>query len=74
MTAPVPAVEISAVMPAYNEEANLEQSVGRMVAALGAQAARERPSSRSRRGRDRSGRRGDGARGRTAGRHATGPA
>src|SRR5207237_865057 len=34
MTAPVPAVEISAVMPAYNEEANLEQSVGRMATAL----------------------------------------
>jgi glycosyltransferase involved in cell wall biosynthesis len=27
-------VEISAVMPAFNEEANLEQSVGRMAAAL----------------------------------------
>ena len=34
MTAPVTAVEISAVMPAYNEEANLEQSVGRMASAL----------------------------------------
>ena len=32
------AVEISAVMPAFNEEANLEQSVGRMAAALGTQA------------------------------------
>ncbi len=31
-------VEISAVMPAFNEEANLEQSVGRMAAALAAQA------------------------------------
>jgi glycosyltransferase involved in cell wall biosynthesis len=31
-------VEISAVMPAFNEEANLEQSVGRMVAALTARA------------------------------------
>ena len=30
-------VEISAVMPAFNEEANLEQSVGRMAAALAAQ-------------------------------------
>src|SRR5438445_10559533 len=34
MTAAVTAVEISAVMPAYNEEANLEQSVGRMAQAL----------------------------------------
>jgi len=33
-----PSVEISAVMPAFNEEANLEQSVGRMAAALAAQA------------------------------------
>ena len=31
-------VEISAVMPAFNEESNLEQSVGRMAAALAAQA------------------------------------
>jgi glycosyltransferase involved in cell wall biosynthesis len=31
-------VEISAVMPAFNEEANLEQSVGRMAAALTALA------------------------------------
>jgi glycosyltransferase involved in cell wall biosynthesis len=31
-------VEISAVMPAFNEEANLEQSVGRMVVALKEQA------------------------------------
>jgi len=31
-------VEISAVMPAFNEEANLEQSVGRMAAALHSQA------------------------------------
>jgi glycosyltransferase involved in cell wall biosynthesis len=31
-------VEISAVMPAFNEEANLEQSVGRMAAALKEQA------------------------------------
>jgi len=30
--------EISAVMPAFNEEANLEQSVGRMAAALKAEA------------------------------------
>src|SRR5437879_13084719 len=34
MTAPAPTVEISAVMPAYNEAANLEQSVGRMAQAL----------------------------------------
>ena len=33
-----PSVEISAVMPAYNEEANLEQSVGRMARALEANA------------------------------------
>ena len=31
-------VEISAVMPAFNEEANLEQSVGRMASALADQA------------------------------------
>ena len=31
-------VDISAVMPAFNEEANLEQSVGRMAAALAAHA------------------------------------
>jgi glycosyltransferase involved in cell wall biosynthesis len=31
-------VDISAVMPAFNEDANLEQSVGRMAAALKAQA------------------------------------
>jgi glycosyltransferase involved in cell wall biosynthesis len=31
-------VDISAVMPAFNEEANLEQSVGRMAAALADQA------------------------------------
>ncbi len=31
-------VEISAVMPAFNEEANLQQSVGRMAAALQAHA------------------------------------
>src|SRR3989442_1990362 len=35
---PASSVEISAVMPAFNEEGNLEQSVGRMAAALGAQA------------------------------------
>jgi glycosyltransferase involved in cell wall biosynthesis len=34
MTVPAPTVEISAVMPAFNEEANLEQSVGRMADAL----------------------------------------
>jgi glycosyltransferase involved in cell wall biosynthesis len=33
-----PSVEISAVIPAYNEEANLEQSVGRMATALEANA------------------------------------
>jgi glycosyltransferase involved in cell wall biosynthesis len=33
-----PSVEISAVMPAYNEEANLEQSVSRMATALEASA------------------------------------
>lgn len=33
-----PSVEISAVMPAYNEEANLEQSVDRMARALEANA------------------------------------
>jgi glycosyltransferase involved in cell wall biosynthesis len=38
MTPVAPAVEISAVMPAYNEEANLEQSVGRMASALQAVA------------------------------------
>lgn len=34
MTRLAPTVEISAVMPAFNEEANLEQSVGRMARAL----------------------------------------
>jgi glycosyltransferase involved in cell wall biosynthesis len=34
MTLPAATVEISAVMPAFNEEANLEQSVGRMADAL----------------------------------------
>jgi len=34
MSAPAPTVEISAVMPAYNEQANLEQSVARMAGAL----------------------------------------
>jgi glycosyltransferase involved in cell wall biosynthesis len=34
MTRIAPTVEISAVMPAFNEEANLEQSVGRMARAL----------------------------------------
>lgn len=34
MSPVAPAAEISAVMPAYNEEANLEQSVGRMATAL----------------------------------------
>jgi glycosyltransferase involved in cell wall biosynthesis len=34
MTRVAPAVEISAVMPAYNEQANLEESVGRMAKAL----------------------------------------
>jgi glycosyltransferase involved in cell wall biosynthesis len=33
-----PSVDISAVLPAFNEEANLEQSVGRMADALKAQA------------------------------------
>ena len=35
---PASSVEISAVMPAFNEEGNLEQSVGRMAAALADQA------------------------------------
>ena len=34
MTRVAPSAEISAVMPAYNEEANLEESVGRMAKAL----------------------------------------
>jgi glycosyltransferase involved in cell wall biosynthesis len=34
MSRVAPSVEISAVMPAYNEEANLESSVGRMARAL----------------------------------------
>jgi glycosyltransferase involved in cell wall biosynthesis len=34
MTAVAPSVEISAVLPAFNEAANLEQSVGRMAKAL----------------------------------------
>jgi glycosyltransferase involved in cell wall biosynthesis len=38
MSRVAPPVEISAVMPAYNEEANLEQSVGRMAGALEANA------------------------------------
>jgi len=33
-----PSLDISAVLPAFNEEANLEQSVGRMAAALKDQA------------------------------------
>jgi len=38
MSGVAPSVEISAVMPAYNEEANLEQSVSRMAEALVASA------------------------------------